>query len=107
VDARKGLKFKKFPQILMVHLKRFDYNYDTRMREKLNHYVKFPLLLDANKYLDENFELAAIRHPPEKKPTKTSSSSSSTSSSSVYNTLEKDKYASTSSSSPPSLPPIS
>ena len=71
------------------------------MREKLNHYVKFPLLLDANKYLDENFELAAIRHPPDKKPTKPSSTSSS---SSVYNNLEKDKYVSTPS---PPLPPIS
>lgn len=75
VDARKGLKIKSFPPILMIHLKRFDYDPDTRTREKLNNFVKFPLQLNANKYVDENFELEAIRHPSEreKKEKKTDS----------------------------------
>lgn len=35
-DAHKGLKFSKFPYILTLHLKRFDYDYQTFHRIKLN-----------------------------------------------------------------------
>lgn len=35
-DAHKGLKFTKFPYILTLHLKRFDFDYQTFHRIKLN-----------------------------------------------------------------------
>lgn len=35
-DAHKGLKFSKFPYILTLHLKRFDFDYQTFHRIKLN-----------------------------------------------------------------------
>lgn len=35
-DAHKGLKFKKFPYLLTLHLKRFDFDYSTMHRIKLN-----------------------------------------------------------------------
>lgn len=35
-DAHKGLKFTKFPYILTLHLKRFDFDYQTMHRIKLN-----------------------------------------------------------------------
>lgn len=35
-DAHKGLKFTKFPYLLTLHLKRFDFDYKTFHRIKLN-----------------------------------------------------------------------
>lgn len=35
-DAHKGLKFTKFPYLLTLHLKRFDFDYNTLHRIKLN-----------------------------------------------------------------------
>lgn len=35
-DAHKGLKFTKFPYLLTLHLKRFDFDYNTMHRIKLN-----------------------------------------------------------------------
>lgn len=35
-DAHKGLKFIKFPYLLTLHLKRFDFDYNTMHRIKLN-----------------------------------------------------------------------
>lgn len=35
-DAHKGLKFIKFPYLLTLHLKRFDFDYSTMHRIKLN-----------------------------------------------------------------------
>ena len=35
-DAHKGLKFKTFPYLLTLHLKRFDFDYQTLHRIKLN-----------------------------------------------------------------------
>lgn len=35
-DAHKGLKFTRFPYILTLHLKRFDFDYNTLHRIKLN-----------------------------------------------------------------------
>ena len=35
-DAHKGLKFTKFPYLLTLHLKRFDFDYNTMYRIKLN-----------------------------------------------------------------------
>lgn len=47
-DAHKGLKFSKFPYILTLHLKRFDFDYQTFHRIKLNDRVTFPQTLNLN-----------------------------------------------------------
>ncbi|KAL0488608.1 hypothetical protein AKO1_015690 [Acrasis kona] len=52
VDAIKGLKFKTLPYLLMLHLKRFDYDPETWNRIKLGNKVSFPFELDLSKYVD-------------------------------------------------------
>lgn len=53
-DAHKGLKFKKFPYILTLHLKRFDFDYETLHRIKLNDKVTFPQQLNLNGFISSN-----------------------------------------------------
>ncbi|XP_024080521.1 ubiquitin carboxyl-terminal hydrolase 47-like isoform X2 [Cimex lectularius] len=50
-DAHKGLKFTKFPYLLTLHLKRFDFDYSSMNRIKLNDKVSFPEILDLNKFI--------------------------------------------------------
>jgi len=50
VNALKGLLLKELPPILTFQLERFDYNYSTMARIKLNHRVTFPFYLDMSKY---------------------------------------------------------
>ncbi|XP_040166058.1 ubiquitin carboxyl-terminal hydrolase 47 [Anopheles arabiensis] len=50
-DAHKGLKFTKFPYILTLHLKRFDFDYQSFHRIKLNDKVTFPELLNLNHFV--------------------------------------------------------
>ncbi|XP_059615711.1 ubiquitin carboxyl-terminal hydrolase 47 isoform X2 [Phlebotomus argentipes] len=47
-NAHKGLKFSQFPYILTLHLKRFDFDYMTLRRIKLNDKVTFPQTLNLN-----------------------------------------------------------
>uniref|UniRef100_A0A1L8DSM0 Ubiquitin carboxyl-terminal hydrolase 47 n=1 Tax=Nyssomyia neivai TaxID=330878 RepID=A0A1L8DSM0_9DIPT len=47
-NAHKGLKFSKFPYVLTLHLKRFDFDYQTMRRIKLNDKVTFPQTLNLN-----------------------------------------------------------
>ncbi|KAF5276470.1 hypothetical protein FQA39_LY06539 [Lamprigera yunnana] len=50
-DAHKGLKFIKFPYLLTLHLKRFDFDYSTMHRIKLNDKVVFPEILNLNSFV--------------------------------------------------------
>jgi len=50
-DAVKGLHFVSFPYILMLQLKRFDFDYETMRRIKLNDRVEFPYYLDLNDFV--------------------------------------------------------
>ncbi|XP_060519421.1 ubiquitin carboxyl-terminal hydrolase 47 [Cylas formicarius] len=50
-DAHKGLKFIKFPYLLTLHLKRFDFDYNTMHRIKLNDKVVFPEKLNLNTFI--------------------------------------------------------
>ena len=52
--AHKGIIFEQFPYILCLQLKRFDFDYKTMMRIKLNNKVTFPDRLDIKPYLDES-----------------------------------------------------
>lgn len=60
-DAHKGLKFKKFPYILTFHLKRFDFDYQTLHRIKLNDKVTFPQQLNLNNFVEsKSMEQTAV-----------------------------------------------
>ncbi|KAL1516679.1 hypothetical protein ABEB36_000560 [Hypothenemus hampei] len=52
-DAHKGLKFTKFPYLLTLHLKRFDFDYNTMHRIKLNDKVVFPEVLNLNSFVPQ------------------------------------------------------
>eukprot|EP00049_Salpingoeca_infusionum_P026790 m.27923 g.27923 ORF g.27923 m.27923 type:complete len:1216 (-) comp8999_c0_seq1:3944-7591(-) len=52
--ALKGLKFVSFPYILALQLKRFDFDYTTFRRVKLNSRFTFPLELDLTPFAPED-----------------------------------------------------
>lgn len=53
VDAIKGLKFGQLPKIISCNLKRFVYDFSGGdiTQKKLNEVVRFPMILDMNKYV--------------------------------------------------------
>ncbi|KAM3856783.1 ubiquitin carboxyl-terminal hydrolase 47 isoform 4-T4 [Vipera latastei] len=51
-DARKGLRFLHFPYLLTLQLKRFDFDYTTMHRIKLNDRMTFPEQLDMGSFID-------------------------------------------------------
>ena len=53
-DAQKGLKFKKLPYILVLQLKRFDYDYHTNKRIKINDKVSFEEIMNLNYLLNNS-----------------------------------------------------
>ena len=52
--CHKHLILKSLPNILVISLNRFEFNYDTMLKYKLNSYFEFPLQLDMKDYLIEN-----------------------------------------------------
>lgn len=52
-DAIKGLKFGRLPQIMSVQLKRFVYDFsgESIVHKKINDEVRFPFILDLNRYV--------------------------------------------------------
>ena len=52
-NAVKGLRFKSFPRVFVVQLKRFDLDMRTFAKKKLNDFVSFPFVLNLNTYLRE------------------------------------------------------
>ena len=40
----------KLPAVLILNLKRFEFNYDTMTRRKINSECRFPLVLDMSPY---------------------------------------------------------
>ncbi|XP_061422799.1 ubiquitin carboxyl-terminal hydrolase 47 isoform X2 [Lethenteron reissneri] len=51
-DAHKGLEFLYFPYLLSLQLKRFDFDYSTLHRIKLNDRMTFPDHLDLNAFIE-------------------------------------------------------
>ena len=50
-----GLRFTHFPQLLTFQLKRFDLDYTTLQRIKLNDKMTFPRVLNLNRFLVRRF----------------------------------------------------
>ena len=51
--AVKSQNFKNLPRMLIFVLKRFEFNYETMKKVKINDYYEFPLELDMTKYISE------------------------------------------------------
>ena len=52
--CHKHLIFKSLPNIFVIILKRFEFDYNTMLKYKLNKYFEFPFKLDMKNYLIEN-----------------------------------------------------
>ena len=52
--CHKHLIFKSLPNIFVIILKRFEFDYNTMLKYKLNKYFEFPFKLDMKDYLIEN-----------------------------------------------------
>ncbi|KAI9654798.1 MAG: hypothetical protein M1821_005792 [Bathelium mastoideum] len=52
-DAKKGVIFEAFPQVLHLQLKRFEYDWERDALMKINDRYEFPEVFDASPYLDE------------------------------------------------------
>ncbi|XP_011494719.1 PREDICTED: ubiquitin carboxyl-terminal hydrolase 47 [Ceratosolen solmsi marchali] len=61
-DAHKGLKFTKFPYILTLQLKRFDFDQKSFHRIKLNDKVAFPDFLNLNSFIDSKSNQESSSH---------------------------------------------
>eukprot|EP00003_Mantamonas_plastica_P016438 TRINITY_DN2740_c0_g1_i3.p1 TRINITY_DN2740_c0_g1~~TRINITY_DN2740_c0_g1_i3.p1 ORF type:complete len:507 (+),score=164.71 TRINITY_DN2740_c0_g1_i3:502-2022(+) len=88
VDAKKGMRLHSLPYILSLQMKRFDFNYQTMQRIKINTECKFPRVLDMNVYL--NSEAKQFR-PTEWYPTAGASSTESTSEESTDSTNTEEE----------------
>ncbi|GMF57601.1 unnamed protein product [Phytophthora fragariaefolia] len=53
VSATKRVCIKKLPRTLVCHLKRFEFDYDTMEKVKINDYLEFPSELDMFPYTSE------------------------------------------------------
>ena len=54
--AIKSQNFKVLPRIFIFVLKRFEYDYQTSKKIKINDYYEFPLILDMSKYMENYSE---------------------------------------------------
>ena len=54
VPVMKSQNFQKLPRILIFVLKRFEFNYDTMIKVKINDFYEFPYELDMTKYVIQN-----------------------------------------------------
>lgn len=54
VRCLKRACIKQLPNVLMIVLKRFEFNYDTMEKIKLNDYCEFPEQLDMKPYTKES-----------------------------------------------------
>lgn len=66
-DAHKGLRFLEFPYLLTLQMKRFDFDYTTMHRIKLNDRMTFPEILNLN-HLVEDPASTDLNCPPDNTP---------------------------------------
>lgn len=61
-DAKKGVIFKKYPPILHLQLKRFEYDMYKDAMVKINDKHEFPLSINLDEFLEEKPEVPQIYH---------------------------------------------
>ena len=64
VNVTKGTRFSILPEILTLQLNRFELNYTTFQREKVNSFVYFPEILEMDRFL-KPFEEIEMKGIPE------------------------------------------
>lgn len=64
VFVEKGLCFESLPPILTLQLNRFELNYETMQREKVNSFLYFPEILEMQKFLKPFPEIHISPLPP-------------------------------------------
>lgn len=52
-DTLRRCTIKRLPNVLSFNLKRFEFNFDTMSKFKINDYCEFPMVLDMKKYTQE------------------------------------------------------
>lgn len=57
-DAKKGVIFEKFPPVLHLQLKRFEYDIEKDAMVKINDRHEFPLSIDLGEFLDKDSPVA-------------------------------------------------
>lgn len=57
-DAKKGVIFDSFPQVLHLQLKRFEYDFTRDIMVKINDRYEFPESFDASPYLSETADMS-------------------------------------------------
>ena len=53
-DTLKRCSIKRLPNVLFLELKRFEFNFDTMQKIKVNDYCSFPMDLDMKPYSQEH-----------------------------------------------------
>eukprot|EP00475_Leptophrys_vorax_P012579 TRINITY_DN19009_c0_g2_i1.p1 TRINITY_DN19009_c0_g2~~TRINITY_DN19009_c0_g2_i1.p1 ORF type:complete len:1252 (+),score=358.88 TRINITY_DN19009_c0_g2_i1:211-3756(+) len=66
VDAKRIACLKSLPPTIILQLKRFDFNFETMQRQKLNNYLSFPMMLDLKPYTIDAVN-QSLEVPPETK----------------------------------------
>merc|ERR1712100_566919 len=69
VDAIMRICLKTLPSTLILHMKRFEFNFDTMRKLKLNDYCEFPLSLNMKPYTREGIQEIEMKEEQEKKET--------------------------------------
>ncbi|KRX04853.1 hypothetical protein PPERSA_06487 [Pseudocohnilembus persalinus] len=62
-EAVKGTRFKQLPDILTFTLSRFELDFETFMRKKINHFVHYPYILNMNKFMKDYDSIDAYDPP--------------------------------------------
>ena len=52
-DTLRRCTIKRLPNVLCLNLKRFEFNFDTMSKFKINDYCEFPMSLDMSKYTQD------------------------------------------------------
>ena len=62
VDTLKRSCVKELPPTLVLHLKRFEINFDTMMKQKINTACSFPVILDLHPFTADGISAAEESH---------------------------------------------
>jgi ubiquitin carboxyl-terminal hydrolase 47 len=71
-DANKGLKLSRLPYLLTFQLQRFDFNYETMQRVKINSRFEFPSNIDLSEFVDTTAQTTSPAEPLASEPTEQS-----------------------------------
>jgi hypothetical protein len=61
VDATKRTIISTLPNVLIIHLQRFSFNFDTLMNEKIHTRLEFPTILDMTSYTEEGYKANSVQ----------------------------------------------